>query len=148
MKNLKTFEEFLKEGIIKKVSINKSRASSLVIESKRKLSSLNEQLEKIGIKNENANDYIEHCYDILMYLLRAKMFLDGYNASGFGAHEAEVSYFGVLGFDEGKVQFLDQIRFFRNGMRYYGTSFDKEYAEKVVSFTKKAYIKLNEMINI
>ena len=67
-------------------------------------------------------------------------------ASSLGAHEAEMSYMRVLGFDEKDVQFANQIRFFRNGMLYYGTILDKVYAEKVIGFTKRIYPKLKEMI--
>jgi len=74
------------------------------------------------------------------------MLLDGYNASGFGAHEAEVAYMRNMGFSEQETQFADQMRFFRNGMLYYGTRLDKEYAEKVIEFTKKTYPKLKEMV--
>ena len=77
-----------------------------------------------------------------MEIIRAKMLLEGYNASGIGAHEAEVSYMRILGLGEKDVQFADQIRFFRNGMLYYGTILDKEYAEKVIEFTKRIYNKL------
>ena len=74
------------------------------------------------------------------------MLLEGYHASGFDAHEAEVSYMRVLGFTEKEVQFADQLRFFRNGMLYYGTQLDKTYAEKVIAFTKRLYLKLKEMV--
>jgi len=77
-------------------------------------------------------------------MIRAQMLLEGYNASGFGAHEAEVSYLRVFGFDERDVQFADQMRFFRNGMIYYGTIMDREYAEKVIEFTKRMYAKLKK----
>lgn len=146
MKLLRFFGDFIKEGIVKKVSKNSERAKSLILESERKMLSLKEHLEKIGVKNENANDYIEYCYDLLMRLVRAKMLVDGYNASGFGAHEAEVSYLRNLGFKEQEVQFADQMRFFRNGMLYYGTILDREYAEKVIEFTKKNYLKLKEIL--
>ena len=82
-----------------------------------------------------------------METIRAKMLLDGFNASGYGAHEAEVAYLRNLGFSESNVQFLDQIRFFRNGMLYYGTIIDKEYAEKVYEFLGKIYPKLLSEIN-
>ena len=144
MRALKIFEDFLKEGIIKRISINKERAKSLIIESERKFLSLKEKLEKIGIKNENANDYIEHCYDIIMHLIRAKLFLSGYSSSGIGAHEAEISYLRALGFSENEVQFINQMRYFRNGILYYGIALDKEYAEKVVEFIKCFYPKLKE----
>ncbi len=98
----------------------------------------------MGINVDNINDYVEHCYDIIMFLIRAKMYLDGYYASGQGAHEAEVSYLRKVGFTEKEVQFMDQMRFFRNGILYYGTALDQEYAEKVVKFTKTVHPKLKE----
>ncbi len=52
----------------------------------------------------------------------------------------------VLGFEEKDVQFTDQMRFFRNGIIYYGTILDKEYAEKVIEFTKTNYAKLKEIL--
>ena len=144
---MKKFEEFIKENIVKKQGIDRSRAGFLIQESERSYRNLLEMINKLTIKDDNANTFIKSCYDILMEITRAKMLLDGYNASGFGAHEAEVSYLLVLGFSEKEVQFADQIRFFRNGMMYYGTSLDKIYAEKVIAFTKKMYPKLNEIIN-
>jgi len=70
----------------------------------------------------------------------------GYSASGQGAHEAEVSYLRELGFSEKDVQFADQLRYFRNGILYYGTSIDKEYADKVLEFTKTVHSKLKKFL--
>ncbi|MCK5452660.1 MAG: hypothetical protein KAI51_04425, partial [Candidatus Aenigmarchaeota archaeon] len=64
MRYVKPFEEFIKDKIIKKVTADKERARSLILESERKLNSLNENVEKIGVKDANANDYAEYCYDI------------------------------------------------------------------------------------
>jgi hypothetical protein len=99
----------------------------------------------MGVHDNNANDYLKKCYDILMGLIRAKMLLEGYNASGICAHEAEVSYMRNLNLSENEVQFANQMRYFRNGILYYGTILDKEYAEKVIEFTKKNYPKLKGM---
>ncbi len=148
MKKLQEFGVFLAEGVVRKITINPGRAKSLILESERKMLSLKERLEKIGIKNENANDYVEYCYDIIMYLVRAKLYLEGYSTSGQGAHEAEISYLRLLGFVEKEVEFADEMRYFRNGILYYGTSLDAEYAEKVVAFTKKVYPKLKEIIKV
>ena len=142
---LKYFEEFIGEGTVNKVRVNKDRAKSLIAESERKRNYLNRMLEKLNIENDNANDYVIYCYDIIMNLVRAKLFLDGYHISGQGAHEAEVSYLRVLRFPEEEVRFLNQMRYFRNGILYYGTSLDKEYAEKVVAFTGEMYKKLIKM---
>ena len=147
MKQLKFFKEYLKIGIVKKIKVDFIRAKSLIINSERKINSLNEKLIKIGIRDDNANEYLENCYDSIMLLIRAKLFLEGYNSSGVNAHEAEVSYLRNIGFNEDEVQFVNQMRFFRNGMLYYGTQLDKEYAEKVINFTKKLYIKLKNIVN-
>ena len=146
MKGIKKFEEFIGENIVKKQGIDSSRAEFLVKEAENSYNNLLEMMQKIKLNDSNANVFVKSCYDILMELIRAKMLLEGYNASGFGAHEAEVSYMRVLGFDEKDAQFAGQMRFFRNGMLYYGTILDKVYAEKVIEFTKKAYPKLKEMV--
>ena len=146
MKPVRIFEEFILENTVKRQSADKSRAQFLVQESANSYSYLLEMVEKIGLTDNYANNFVKACYDILMELIRAKMLLDGYNASGVGAHEAEVSYLRVLGFAEKDVQFADQIRYFRNGMLYYGTILDSEYAEKVIDFTKRIYLKLKSII--
>ncbi|MAG07592.1 hypothetical protein CMI46_02145 [Candidatus Pacearchaeota archaeon] len=137
MRELKEFEEFLKKGIVKKQTPDEARAKDLNEEAERKFGSLNMILDKIGLSDENANDIIEICYDIVSYLIRAKMLLRGYSSSGAGAHEAEVAYLKTLNFSEEDVRFVNQLRYFRNGIMYYGKRFDKEYAEKVIDFMKK-----------
>ncbi len=147
MKGIRNFDEFIKENIVKKQSVDKSRAEFLVKEAENSYKVLLEMLSKIKLEDSNSNMFIKSCYDILMELIRAKMLFDGYNASGFGAHEAEVAYLRILGFNEKEVQFTDQIRFFRNGMLYYGTVLDKDYAEKVIEFTKKIYSELKKILS-
>ncbi len=142
MKAIKAFDEFIKGNIVKKQSINKPRAEFLTKESEKDYLCLLDMIKKLKVSDDYANTFAKSCYDILMELIRAKMLLEGYNATGIGAHEAEVSYLRVLGIKEKDVQFADQLRYFRNGMLYYGTILDKEYAEKVIEFTKRLYTKL------
>lgn len=146
MKGIRKFDEFIKERIVKKQIIDKSRAEFLIKESENSHNNLLEMIEKLKLDDNNANMFVKSCHDILMEMIRAKMLLQGYNASGFGAHEAEISYMRILGFDEIDVQFADQIRFFRNGMLYYGTLLDAEYAEKVIEFINKIYPKLKAIV--
>lgn len=147
MKAIKKFDKFIKQGIAKKQSQNKPRADFLVKEAKQNYLFVLELKDKFKIEDSNANIFIKSCYDVLMGLIRAKMLLEGYNASGLGAHEAEVSYLRVLGFNEKEVQFADQMRFFRNGMLYYGTILDKGYAEEVFKFLTKIYPMLLKLIS-
>lgn len=147
MSAIKKFEEFVSNNIAKRQTPDESRAEFLCKESENSYNQLLNLLDKIKLDDANANMFVKLSYDVIMELVRAKMLLDGYNVSGFGAHEAEVSYLRVLGFSENDVQFADQLRFFRNGMLYYGTIIDAEYAQKVITFTKQKYIKLKKMID-
>ena len=146
MSAVKGFNEFIKNRIVKLQTPDKSRAEFLIKEAENSYRLLLELIKKIKLDDDNANMFVKSCYDSLMELIRAKMLLEGYNASGFGAHEAEVSYLRALQFSENDVQFADQIRFFRNGMLYYGTALDKEYAVKVIEFTKRVYPRLLEKL--
>ncbi|HII14892.1 MAG TPA: hypothetical protein HA362_01115 [Nanoarchaeota archaeon] len=140
------FDEFIRTRAVVRQSPDRPRAEFLVKESANSYFHLLEMISKISITDSNANDYIKSCYDIVMEMIRAKMLLGGYKASGKGAHEAEVSYMRNIGFKEADVQFADQIRYFRNGMLYYGTIQNKEYAEKVIEFTKRIYPKLKRIL--
>ncbi|MBU2638395.1 MAG: hypothetical protein KJ955_05455 [Nanoarchaeota archaeon] len=140
------FGEFIKARIVTKQTPDKPRAKFLLREAENSYSHLLEVISKISISDSNANDYIKSCYDIFMEMIRAKMLVDGYKASGRGAHEAEVAYMRGMGFKEADVQFADQVRYFRNGMLYYGTIQNKEYAEKVIEFTKRIYPKLKQIL--
>ena len=146
MKPIKNFEDFIKNGTVKKQSPDISRAESLVKDSEREYYFLAEIIKKIGIDDKNANTIIKVSYDIIMDLIRAKMLEKGFNATGIGAHEAEVSYLRELGFGENDVQFADQLRYFRNRIMYYGKILDKEYAEKVLGFMNKTYPRLRQML--
>ena len=147
MNQLITFEEFLAKGIVTKRTPEKSRAVFLIKEAERKYKSYLNVIEKIGITELNSHEIIEYCYDILIYLLRAKLCQDGFGGSGEGSHEAEVSYMRKIGFNENEVNFMNQLRYFRNGIKYYGKSLDKEYAEKVNNFQNKIYPRLLKIVN-
>lgn len=138
---MKLFEEYLREGIVKKQTSDLSRAKSLIKEAEESYNILTWIIEKIGLNDKNANYIIKNCYDIIMELIRARMFLDGFSSSGIGAHESEVSYLKEIGFKDTEVEFVDQLRYFRNGILYYGKSFDKGYAKKVLVFLDKIYKK-------
>ena len=146
MKLPEEFEEYIKKGIIKKVLPDKSRANFLIEESANSLQGLKEINEKIGINEKNANSVIKDCYDILMELIRAKLLIEGYNSSGAYAHEAEVSYMQILGFTENEIAFMNELRYFRNGITYYGKMLDKEYAVKVFDYLNRIFPRLIKIL--
>ena len=139
---MKYFEEYVSEGVVKKQYADISRANFLTKESEKAYSSLMKIIKALGIDDENANTVIKTAYDILMEVIRAEMLKQGYNSVGAGAHEAEVSFTRKLKLSENEVQFLDQLRYFRNGIMYYGKILDKEYAENVMKFLDEIYPRL------
>ena len=142
MKLPKEFEYYVNKGIIKKLNQDEPRAKFLIKESEISLEGLKERIKIIGINNKNANSIIKDSYDIIMEMIRAKLLLTGYSSSGIGAHEAEISYLKKLKFPESEISFLNQLRYFRNGVIYYGKILDKDYAEKVVKFLRSIYPRL------
>lgn len=144
MRLLRPFEEFLKDGTVRKRSPDTGRARSLIEESERRSRFLGEMLDKMGLSDDNANYFIENSYDILIELLRARLLSEGFDSSGKGAHEAEVAYMKRIGFSESDVRFMNDLRYFRNGIKYYGKIFDKEYGKRVLEFLKRAYSRLRK----
>ena len=81
-----------------------------------------------------------------MELIRAKMFIDGFNSKN--SHEAEISYMEKIKFSEAEIRFMDELRYNRNGIKYYGRRFNKEYAEKALKFLQKVYPKLKNIVDL
>ena len=146
MKLPKEFEYYVHKGIIKKQAPDKPRAEFLLKEAEVSLKGLKERIKIIDIDEFNANSIIKDCYDIIMELIRAKLLLEGYSASGSYAHEGEISYLKKIGFPDSEVSFLNELRYFRNSIMYYGKILDIDYAKKVFDFLNKIMPKLKEEV--
>jgi|SRR3989338_4906723 len=138
------FSVYVKKGTIKISGVNKPRANFLINESQKTCNGLKKRLDVMGIDEDNANSIVKDCYDVVMELVRARLLLDGYNPSGLFAHEAEVSYLDNMGFKERDILFLNDMRYFRNSVTYYGKILTVDYAEKVAEFTIRVYPVLKE----
>ncbi len=144
MNMLNEFEYYLHKGVVRNVTGAKPRADFLIRESETSYEGLKKIVNNLGIDDENVNLIMKECYDIIMALIRAKLLLDGYYASGNYAHEAEISYLKKLGFPENEISFMNELRYFRNSAMYYGKILDKGYVEKVYAFSEKIVSKLKE----
>jgi len=142
MRHIKEFDEYLREGTAKKQQPDPAKAKALIEEAEETRAIILNFLKNNEISDANANHIIKNMYDAIMGLIRAEMALEGYNTSGQGAHEAEVAYMRNLGINETDIQFADSLRYYRNGILYYGKKFDKQYAEKVLEFAEKLSQKL------
>lgn len=141
---MKKFEEFISSGIVKRQSPNRNRAVSLTKEAEDKKAFLDLTLSKIPSDKMNANFVVNYCYDIIMELIRAKMFMEGFNAGN--SHEAEVSYLQLLGFSQAEVEFMDELRYYRNGTKYYGTILENSYSDKALVFLNKNYSRIKNIV--
>lgn len=146
MRPLLTFEEYLKEGIVKKQRAELPRARFLIEESEKSFLGLKRRIKNEGIDSLNANSIIKEIHDIIIELIRAKMLLDEFSASGNYAHEAEISYLRALGFSDKEVLMANELRKARNGITYYGKMFEVDYARQSYSFLEVIYPKLRELL--
>jgi hypothetical protein len=142
---MKEFKEYLSLGIVKKQTSNKERAISIVNEAEKKKEFLEISLKEIPTGLMNTNFIVDYSYDILMELIRAEMYLIGYNVGN--SHEAEVSYLKILKFSEPDIRFMDELRYYRNGTKYYGTIISNEYAKKVLEKYKTIYARLKRIVS-
>ena len=140
--NLRTFEEYINVGMIKRITPNKARALSLVAESQKKKQFMELVLSKIEAKQVNQNFIIDSCYDIIIELIRAKMIMEGFSSEK--SHEAEISYMKKLKFQEKDIAFMNELRYYRNGIKYYGKIMGEEYANKVLEFMKENYNQIKQ----
>ena len=148
MKSLKPFNDFLKEGIVRKQFPDKERAKFLINSAENAFQSLLEMVHKVEINDKNANTFVKNAYDPIMELVRAILLINGFNSSGSYAHEAEVSYLRELKFSESEIEFANQLRYFRNGVVYYGTLLKADYANKVIYFVRRIYPKLKKIAEV
>ena len=146
MKPLKKFEDFLREETVLKQMPNKARAMSLMKDSEKEHKFLMDIIGALGVKDEGANTIVKEVYDVVMLLIRGIMLADGFNSSGSFSHEAEVSYLKNLGFSENDIDFANRLRWFRNGIVYYGEGITADYALKALNFMKDKRLKLLEIL--
>ena len=103
------FKHYIENGVVKKQSPNLPRAEFLKSETEKSFIGLKNRIEKLGIDEYNANSIIKDVQDIILEKIRAKMLIEGYNASGNYAHEAEVAYMKLLGFSDYEISFVNKL---------------------------------------
>jgi hypothetical protein len=117
-----SFDEYTKLGAVSKDRPDISRSDSQMMKATNRKAFLQDVQAKIEITEANANYFVEIAFDILLELIRFRLFLEGYKAIGLYAHEAEVSYLHELGFNATDPRFVESLRYSRNQINYYGKS--------------------------
>jgi len=141
---LRDFESYLEDGTVRKITPDINRAKYLREEAGKRFLFITKLIKNQGITDDNANYVIENCYNVLSELLRAKMLEKGYASSGQGSHESEVAFMRTLSLPEPEISLMNELRYYRNGIQYYGKILEKDYAEKVDRFMRHLLPKLDK----
>jgi len=126
------FEDFIKEGSVRRVSPDRQLARSLVKIAKLRL----KNLESISIMDENSFSFIENCYEAIREMIDALMALKGFKSY---SHEASVEFlkdFYSLKIGYALVNKVDNYRKIRNDIKYKGLLTTKKEAEEILKNTK------------
>jgi len=137
--SINLFEEYLEKGQVIVRVPNILRSKFLLEEAQIFYSVVKKFIKCAGIDDKNANYFIKNMYDVIMEPIRARMFADGFQTRGEGAHEVEISYLRKMGFKEDDIKFVDRLRYFRNGILYYGEHYNKGEAEKTLKYLNSVY---------
>jgi len=136
------FEDYLKEGSVRKVTPDKQLAKSLV-----KMASMRIKiLESIPITENNSFSFIENCYEAIREIADALMALKGFKSY---SHEASIEFlkkFYSIQLTMGNVHKVDRYRKIRNDIKYRGLLTSKSEAEDVFKSTKVILTLLLEVL--
>jgi hypothetical protein len=127
------FEDFISSGEVRKQEVDKN-LNRVLIESAldRKLF-----LEK---EIKTPKYVIENVYDTLRELIEARLALEGYKSY---SHQATILFLKKFKqFNEFEISFLENLRKFRHGLKYYGKLASVSDSLKVLKFFKDIFSKL------
>ncbi len=130
MKPLRDFKEYVRSRVVETRPTNTERVHSLEAESAHRAAYVDSVCKNLGINESTANYIIESCYDTLIALARARLIEANYYARGEGAHEAEVAFLRTIDVPESDINFLNELRYRRNRILYYGDRYDTVYAHQ------------------
>lgn len=108
------FQEYVDRGNVREMSPDPSQASNLMASAKRKF----ENMERLGLSEKTATDYLENTYEAVKMLVQAFMALDGYNPY---SHEAIIAYgLDHLDLTAEEANRFNKFRKLRNDISYRG----------------------------
>lgn len=120
------FEYFLKKGDVKKASIDKELAKSLIKDMKDRINKSLMLDAKVFSKM-----IFENIYDALRDFCDAILALEGYKSY---SHQASIVFLSKIHFNDVLIQEIDQFRQKRNDSKYYGKSVSQEDAIRIKNF--------------
>jgi hypothetical protein len=136
---MKDFEYYLDANDVKRCSLDRQLAVSLVKDMKERI----DQASKLDI-NEFPKMIFENFYDALRDFCDALLALAGYKSY---SHEASIVYLSKEGFDIAFISELDGYRYKRNGSKYYGLKITANDANLIIKFYNKNKAKIIRILD-
>jgi uncharacterized protein (UPF0332 family) len=133
------FEYFIREKKVKKKSVDKKFAKSLMKSSKDRFEFA------VKIMNMKPRYALENAYEAIIELIDALLALKGYKSWSHEANIAFLKKFKEFSFVE--LERLDSIRKKRHSSKYYGVFFEKKEVEREMKFLKDLDRKLRNLID-
>ncbi len=125
-----SWEEFIREGIVRKISIDKNLILSLLKTSDEGLNFFKDT----KVKEDNSSTLFKNYYDALREICEALALSRGYKIY---QHEAITSFLkNILREDRISYKF-DRFRILRNGVHYYGKIIPEKETEKSINEIKE-----------
>ncbi|HLD06985.1 MAG TPA: hypothetical protein VJC16_05655 [Candidatus Nanoarchaeia archaeon] len=118
------FEDFFKEGKVRKASVDKELARSLIKTAESDLVFL----KNAEINGNSARKVFTGFYDVLRSVIEALAILDGYKVY---SHEAFTYYLKEKNENNASIQF-DRLRKIRNRINYYGKDISVEEVKESI----------------
>lgn len=119
------FDAYVERGDVRERAADPAVARNLYRRAQRKF----QNLERLGIREGTATDYLENVYEAVKMLVQAFMALDGYSPH---SHEAIIAYaIDYLDVDGATANRFDEYRKLRNDVSYRGDVATEREAEEV-----------------
>jgi len=137
---MKEFNDFLEQGIVKKVTSNYSLIKSIYNDALKRI----EFYKKLKLSEESYKFILENIYDSLRELADAILIKDGYKSY---SHEASIIYLKKYGFSMAEINDFDRLRILRNNSKYYGKNVDLEDVKFSFELVEKLLNKIKNILN-
>lgn len=120
-----SLEEYIKREKVREENNDPSQASNLLKRSESKFKTM----EKLGVNEDTATDYLENVYESCKMLVQSHMATEGFKPY---SHEAVIAYaIDRLELDMVNANALNRYRKLRNDICYRGEIATKEEAENI-----------------
>jgi len=135
---MRDFEYYVNKKDVKKVSLDKPLAISLVRDMEERAS------DAMKLDAEAFPKIIfESVYDALRDFCDALLAVEGYKSY---SHEGSISFLAKKGLDVAFMSALDNFRYKRNGSKYYAQKITPEDTKSIIEFYNSNKGRINEVL--